>query len=795
MKNYFFAISFLLFSYISFSQTVTVLDEIHLEPVENVLIFNETESVITNISGKVQINTFNIEKDIVFKHTSYKDLHLSYYELKELDFTVKLKESIFDINEVVVSASSWEQNKSEVPNRISVISKNTIKFSNSQTSADLLKLSGEVFIQKSQLGGGSPMIRGFSANRVLLVVDGVRMNNAIFRSGNLQNVISLDANSIESSEIIFGPGSVIYGSDALGGVMDFHTIRPRLSDTSKLKFSGKAMMRFSSANKEKTGHIDFNIASKKFASLTAITYSDYDDLIMGNHGNDSYVRPEYVDFIDGVDVILKNINGNVQKHSAYDQLNILQKFRFQPNKKWELNYGFYYSVTSDIPRYDRLIQYKDDELKYAEWYYGPQEWMMNSLKIKYTEKTIFFDNVRFISAYQDYTESRHDRKFRNEEIRSRTENVKILTNNLDFEKKINAKSFLFYGTDVYYNKIFSSGYISNISTGIESSTSSRYPDQSLYMSFSGYVSYKNNFNKKLTLNTGIRYNKVLAFADLDTVYFDFPFETINLNTSAVNGSFGLVYKPVTWQFSLNASSGFRAPNIDDLAKVFDSEPGNVVVPNDDLKPETAYNLDIGILKRFNDKVQIDGAIYYTYLDNALIRSDYTFNGADSILYDGEMSKVQAVVNADNAIIYGFQISLNAEIANFLSIKSNYNYTQGEDSKNNPLRHVAPSFGSTHLIFKKEKIKIDFFSEYNSEMPYEKLAESERSKPYMYAVNDNGDPYSPSWFTFNFNMSYQLNRNFRLHGGIENIFDQRYRPYSSGIIAPGRNFIFSVLVRI
>ena len=795
MKNYFFAISFLLFSYISFSQTVTVLDEIHLEPVENVLIFNETESVITNISGKVQINTFNIEKDIVFKHTSYKDLHLSYYELKELDFTVKLKESIFDINEVVVSASSWEQNKSEVPNRISVISKNTIKFSNSQTSADLLKLSGEVFIQKSQLGGGSPMIRGFSANRVLLVVDGVRMNNAIFRSGNLQNVISLDANSIESSEIIFGPGSVIYGSDALGGVMDFHTIRPRLSDTSKLKFSGKAMMRFSSANKEKTGHIDFNIASKKFASLTAITYSDYDDLIMGNHGNDSYVRPEYVDFIDGVDVILKNINGNVQKHSAYDQLNILQKFRFQPNKKWELNYRFYYSVTSDIPRYDRLIQYKDDELKYAEWYYGPQEWMMNSLKIKYTEKTIFFDNVRFISAYQDYTESRHDRKFRNEEIRSRTENVKILTNNLDFEKKINAKSFLFYGTDAYYNKIFSNGYISNITTGIESGTSSRYPDQSLYMSFSGYISYKNNFNKKLTLNTGIRYNKVLAFAELDSVYFDFPFETINLNTSAVNGSFGLVYKPVTWQFSLNASSGFRAPNIDDLAKVFDSEPGNVVVPNDDLKPETAYNLDIGILKRFNDKVQIDGAIYYTYLDNALIRSDYTFNGADSLLYDGEMSKVQAVVNADNAIIYGFQISLNAEIANFLSIKSNYNYTQGKDSKNNPLRHVAPSFGSTHLIFKKEKIKIDFFSEYNSEMPYEKLAESERSKPYMYAVNDNGDPYSPSWFTFNFNMSYQLNRNFRLHGGIENIFDQRYRPYSSGIVAPGRNFIFSVLVRI
>lgn len=795
MKKYLLIPVFLFFSYISFSQTVKVLDETSLEPIENVLIFNENESVITDISGKAVIKTFNNEKDIVFKHTSYKDLHLSYYELKKLDFTVKLKESIFDINEVVVSASSWEQNKSEVPNRISVISKNTILFSNSQTSADLLKLSGEVFIQKSQLGGGSPMIRGFSANRVLLVVDGVRMNNAIYRSGNLQNVISLDANSIENSEIIFGPGSVIYGSDALGGVMDFHTLRPRFSDTSKLIFSAKAMMRFSSANNEKTGHVDFNLASKRFASLTAITFSDYGDLKMGTHGNDSYIRPEYVDIINGTDVVIKNPDFNIQKQSAYNQINFIQKFRFKPTDKWELNYGFYYSQTSDVPRYDRLIQYSDNVLKYSEWYYGPQEWMMNSLNIKYTGKTKLFDQIRFISAYQDYTESRHDRRFRDDELTSRTENVKVLTNNLDFEKKINPKSFLFYGTDVYYNKIFSQGYITDLSTDIESSTFSRYPDESLYMSFSGYLSYKNNINKKLTLNTGIRYSKVLAFAELDTVYFDFPFESLELNTGAVNGSLGFVFKPDTWQFSLNASSGFRAPNIDDLAKIFDSEPGSVVVPNDELKPEIAYNLDIGILKRIKDKVQIDGAIYYTYLDNALIRSDYTFNGMDSIIYDGEMSKVQAVVNADNAIIYGFQIALNAEISNSFSLKSNFNYTQGKDSDNKPLRHVAPAFGSTHLIFKSEKLKVDLSGEYNSEISFENLADTERSKPYIYAVDSNGDPFSPSWYTFNFNLTYQLNKNFRLQGGVENILDVRYRPYSSGIVAPGRNFIFSLLIKI
>ena len=127
--------------------------------------------------------------------------------------------------------------------------------------------SGEVFIQKSQMGGGSPMIRGFSTNRILIVVDGVRMNNAIYRSGNLQNVISIDASTIENTEVIFGPGSVIYGSDAVGGVMSFNTILPRLSSVDEWEYSGNIMSRLSSANKEKTGHFDFQSEVKSGALL------------------------------------------------------------------------------------------------------------------------------------------------------------------------------------------------------------------------------------------------------------------------------------------------------------------------------------------------------------------------------------------------------------------------------------------------------------------------------------------------------------------------------------------------
>src|SRR5687767_509129 len=181
-------------------------------------------------------------------------LYLSAYASAQQDTIVEKT-----MEEVIISVNKWEQKLNEVPNKIVKINKLDILRNNPQTSADLLGQTGTVFIQKSQMGGGSPMIRGFATNRVLLVIDGVRMNNAIYRSGNLQNVISIDALSVETAEVIFGPGSLVYGSDAIGGVMDFHTLEPRLATGKNMLVKGSVLGRYSTANKEKTGHIDLNL--------------------------------------------------------------------------------------------------------------------------------------------------------------------------------------------------------------------------------------------------------------------------------------------------------------------------------------------------------------------------------------------------------------------------------------------------------------------------------------------------------------------------------------------------------
>ena len=115
------------------------------------------------------------------------------------------------------------------------------------------------------------MIRGFSANSVLIAVDGIRMNNAIFRSGNLQNIILVDPNILQRTEVLHGPGTVVYGSDALGGVMSFGFKNPELSTDGELLVKGGALARFSSANLEKTGHFHINLGGKRFSSLTSFT--------------------------------------------------------------------------------------------------------------------------------------------------------------------------------------------------------------------------------------------------------------------------------------------------------------------------------------------------------------------------------------------------------------------------------------------------------------------------------------------------------------------------------------------
>ena len=278
MYKFLFVVFFLMAMF-SHAQEITVLDADSGEVISNVAVFNKNKSKIalSNIDGIIDGSIFSDKERLIFRHIGYEEFKSTKQQINRQGQKVFLIMKAQQLDEVVMSVSKWEQQKRDIPNRIISLDARSIAFSSPQTSADLLQNSGKVFVQKSQLGGGSPMIRGFATNRLLLSVDGVRMNNAIFRGGNIQNVISIDPFTIKNTEVIFGPGSVIYGSDAIGGVMNFYTKKPILSQNDSLLIHGNANYRFASANLENTVHADVNIGKKFWSSLTSITYNNFQD--------------------------------------------------------------------------------------------------------------------------------------------------------------------------------------------------------------------------------------------------------------------------------------------------------------------------------------------------------------------------------------------------------------------------------------------------------------------------------------------------------------------------------------
>ncbi len=788
------ALFFILLSFGFFTalqaQKVTISDRTTRQPLDNVSIFSpgSSQSVLSDERGQADLSKFAEDDSLVFYRLGYEKRSLVKKELRALGYRIELAATAIPLEPMVVSASKWEQNLRDIPQQIIRLDADRIAMARPGSAADLLEESDFVFVQKSQLGGGSPMIRGFAANRVLIVVDGVRMNNAIFRSGNVQNVISLPPAAIEEAEVILGPGSVLYGSDALGGVMDFHTIRPELPGDSSLLFRTRAGIGANTAEKAHHFYLDYTMGKGRLASRTFFSAGRFRTLRMGRYGPSEYISRFYCfSCPDSVPALRDSLK---QYPSAYDTRNFIQKIAWQAGTHLRLDLAVHYAVTSDIPRFDRYQQYRDSVPVFARWDYGPQRWSMQQLQAAYNRKTRIWDEMRFIVARQEFEESRITQRWNQADTLRRTENVRVLSLNMDANKRIGEKSELFYGFEGVDNRVHSRGEARLGNSRFPSA--SRYPDGSLMQSAALYMTAKYHPDPAWTLLGGVRYSALRLYAPFDTTFYSFPFREARLQFAALNGSLGAVWRPGNdWQLNLHFASAFRAPNIDDIAKVFDSEPGRVIVPNPGLRPEYAYNAELGAVRSFSSKLRLALTGYYTLLRQVMVRKEFQFNGRDSILYDGLPSRVLALQNGGPGRIYGIEFRFEAALLRGLNWNSSFNWQRGYE--NDPLtgakqylRHVPPAFGVSRLSYRYRHLRGTLFTRFSAAVPADRLPESERAKPHLYALNAEGEPWSPAWWTLNLRVSWYPDAHSRIGVSLENILDRRYRPYSSGIAAPGRN---------
>lgn len=750
---------------------VIVIDAKTGEPLVAVNVYSTGTSfqTYTDENGKVVIKDLGYRDIVTFSYIGYKTLELPIYEIRNKKGRILMEEDINVFDEVVI-VGRRDDPIQEIPYQIERISSKDIQFNNAQTSADLLEKNGNLFVQKSQMGGGSPIIRGFEANRVLLVVDGVRLNNAIYRNGHLQNAITIDPAILQQAEVIAGPGSLTYGSDALGGVVHYRTRDPELAYGSNedLVLKTNASLRYAYANAERAFHVDFNQGQKKWGSLTSFSWVDYDNLIAGSVRPEAYPNFGLMRFRPSDDAttvrdVFTNSNPNKQIGTEYGQVDFLQKIKYQPTDNLYFVANVQWSSSSQIPRYDNLVDTLStaENFKWREWYYGPQQRILGSIKTRILNQK-YFDRGTIIASFQKVDEDRFQRKWAKNWRSASTVDVFVYSLTGDFDKFLteDERMVFSYGLDISRNDVISDAFEIYAHNGPQQGDRredgndiiSRYPSRGSSMnSYGAYANFKwKSKDKVLAAEAGLRYSLVqLAgfFGTDDPIQWPQNYiDGIYLNNDALTFGTGLTANTTNkWQFRALIASAFRSPNIDDFAQIREKN-GFISVPNPNLKPERALTYEATIGKQFGEiktdkagkksgvSLNISTTAFRTNLKDAMTRKNFALPDGTTVLFrDEEELEIQANVNATTANVSGISGNLSFKVGDNVELKSSISYTKGtfhfQDNIEGieidtvvPFAHIPPLYGQTSLAFNLGKWKISPTIRYNG-----------RKRPNDYAV--------------------------------------------------------------
>lgn len=796
---------FSLFSVAQLPQKISILPAEALQHGLRVLQYNSPQNLEFKLAlseSFVEPGKLEAEKTIVVRALGFEDLVIPWAYLEMGDSIFVLKRLGIHLKDHAVVGLKLPEFSAD--REVLRLDRAAIEDAQAATTAELLERAG-VFVQRSQLGGGSPVLRGFEASRILLVVDGIRLNHAGFRSGHVQQIIRNDALAMESIDLVYGSGTVAFGSDALGGLIHMNTLPLVFKQEGQL--SGHVHSRFSSAALERTLHADASYSKGNWAGLSSFTISDFSDLRQGAVTDPLDVGRWDARFtvrrMGGKDTLLQLNNPNIQTNSRYGQLNAMQKLGWQ-GKKLRHYLNLQFATTLLVPRYDRLSDTNELGLPlFARWDYGPEEQLLLSMH----SETVQSNRLHWSQAlsYQQFKESRIVRRFQNPWEQTQQEHIQVLGYSWQgsltdqgrrghaFPQRKTAtgiSAWLRFGFDAQVHWINSKAWALHIDDSLQKAAETRYPSAGSHMIQSGIWTEALLFSKGAsTLQLGGRIQINSLQADFsDTLFFNFPFSKINYLLPSANGSLTYILEKKGHTFRSSISSSFRTPNVDDIAKVFDSQPGSVILPNPNLRPEYA----LGTEAEYRLQVRGHHAAVLGYVSHApgllSVQSDL-FQGQDSVLYQGIMSTVNTLQNASSAWIFGAQLRYRGQLSPGLHAFGNLTFTFGRQIVNlnwQPVDHIPPLHGQLGLEWRKKSLDVGLRMDFS---------DWKRLEDYGLQGEDNlryATPWGmPGWWTLNSHLTWKLREGIQLRVQLNNILDVRYRVFSSGISSAGRNLMISL----
>lgn len=644
------------------------------------------------------------------------------------------------LEEVVVSAKRYSSFSLKTPDPIRVLSAKTYERLQLRTSPEALLATPGVFVQKTNHGGGSPFLRGLTGNQTLLMIDGIRLNNATARYGPNQYFNTLDVFSIEKIELLRGSGSVQYGSDAMGGTI--HAFSHELMASERPEFGSTLLTRIATSGMEQSLHGSANYSNTKVALRGGITLRNFGDIVGGDTtGRQTPTGYKEIDF---------DLKG---------------KIFFSPATDLTISYQNVHQM--DVPVYHKITLEN-----YAVYKMDPQDRGLGYLRLKHKFDNGILKSAIVTASMQNSFEGREMHKIGS--YINRLENDKVRSFGLSAEALISSgKNWSSNnGIEFYNDLVNSTRKDTDMSSGISVEKRGLYPDGATMNSIALFTIHTFDLTD-WNISAGGRFNTFIIIVS------DPVSGQTKLTPSSVTGNLAILRKlNKNSNLFISGSSGFRAPNIDDLGSLgivdFRYE-----IPNYDLKPEHSFQYQVGY-KYQNKNLRGEVYLYRNELYNLIVRNKMA---GDSL----EGYPVYIKENVERAYIQGIETAWDWDLNESFAITGSITYTYGQNiTKNEPARRIPPIFGRAALEYSLKNWWISL--EYQGAGKQDRLAAGDKE--------DNRIPPggTPGWNILNIysgiNMKY-------VNVGLSflNLFNVDYRFHGSGINSYGRSAFLTVTVSI
>ena len=645
------------------------------------------------------------------------------------------------LSEVVVTAQRHQQKNLLVPYSVNTLNRKELDNFQYRTGPEALMSMNGVFVQKTNHGGGSPFVRGVTGNQTLILVDGIRLNNSTFRYGPNQYLNTIDPYTISKIEVAKGTGSVQYGTDAIGGVINLISNTPKFTE-GKPVINGRAIAKYMTGDMEKTLRGEAMYSGKKFALLAGISKRNFGDIIGGD-------------------------TTGKQSPSGYDEWSFDVKAKFLLQQNIQLTLANQFLQQQHVPVYHklRLENFSLNEM-------DPQQRLLSYARLNVQGKSALYNETEFTVSFQQGIEGRNTQKNGSATLRKERDEIKTAGITADVSSVFNKIWTANSGIEIYTDKVSSAREDINTQTNMADGKRGLYPDNSTYSNYSIYSLHHLRFGKWI-IDAGLRFNI------FDIRIKDSTLGNVSITPSALVGNGALMYA-ISKQQTVYASfsSGYRAPNIDDMGTLgivdFRYE-----VPTGNLQPEKSQHTELGY-KFQSKKISGTVAAYYMHLSDLITRikmDDDTINGYP--VYKKE--------NTEAAVIKGFELELNWQLTKHFALNSGIAYAYGQSlSKQEPLRRIPPFNGRWMSTYRNSK----WFAaaEFQFAFKQNRLAQGDKDD------NRIGSGGTEGWQIINLYGGYQF-PSVNINIGLQNLLNKDYRTHGSGINGVGRSGWMAVMVKL